>query len=134
MANTKIYTVVKDGVELKELKTLAAAKKLADAEGAKVFCDGAVVYAPAVPVETETEETVVEVEPAAEEVAEESKPESYVLTAKMNIRTAPSLDAPKLAVAQAGTVVEVAAVENDWLHLTDGTFILYAGGKFATKN
>lgn len=129
MANTKIYTVVKDGVELKELKTLAAAKKLADAEGAEVFCDGAVVYTPAAPVE---------VEPVAEEVSEpaveEPKPESYTLTAKMNVRMAPSLDAPKLAVAQAGTVVEVTAVEGDWLHLTNGTFILYAGGKFATKN
>ena len=39
MAN-KTYTVVKDGEELKELKSLAAAKKLADTEGAEVFCDG----------------------------------------------------------------------------------------------
>ena len=39
MAN-KTYTVIKDGEELKELKSLTAAKKLADTEGAEVFCDG----------------------------------------------------------------------------------------------
>ena len=38
MAN-KTYTVMKDGEELKELKTLTAAKKLADAENAEVFCE-----------------------------------------------------------------------------------------------
>ena len=43
MAN-KIYIVVKDGEELEKLKTLAAAKKLADAEGAEVYCDGKCVY------------------------------------------------------------------------------------------
>ena len=43
MAN-KTYTVVKDGEELKELKTLSAAKKLADTEGAEVFCEGECVY------------------------------------------------------------------------------------------
>ena len=43
MAN-KTYIVVKDGEELKELKSLTAAKKLADTEGAEVFCDGKCVY------------------------------------------------------------------------------------------
>ena len=125
MANTKIYTVIKDGETLKELKTLAAAKKLADAEGGEVVCEGAVVYTvasltePQEPVEEQTEEPVVE---------------KYTLTARMNVRTAPSLDAPKLGIAQAGTEVEVAAVENDWLHLTNGAYILYGGGKFAVKN
>ena len=46
--STKIYTVVKDGLELDQLKTLAAAKKLADTEGAEVFCDGQCVYPAAV--------------------------------------------------------------------------------------
>ena len=40
----KIYTVVKDGTVLKELKTLTAAKKLADVEGAEVLCEGERVY------------------------------------------------------------------------------------------
>ena len=39
-----LYTVMKDGAALKELKTLAAAKKLAEAEGAQVLCEGKVVY------------------------------------------------------------------------------------------
>ncbi len=118
---TKIYTVVKDGEALKELKTLAAAKKLADAESAEVLCDGECVY----------QGTVT----AAEDTVEETPGlEHYTLTAKMNIRKAPSMNAEKTGIAQKGTVVEVAAVEGDWLRLTDGTFILFSGGKFAVKN
>ena len=44
MAN-KIYTVVKDGETVKELKTLTAAKKLADEQGGEVLCEGETVYA-----------------------------------------------------------------------------------------
>ena len=40
MATKKTYTVMKDGEEIEKLTTLTAAKKLADAEGAEVFCDG----------------------------------------------------------------------------------------------
>lgn len=136
MANTKTYVVIKEGKELKELKTLAAAKKIADAEGAEVFCEGAVVYTATAPCEAEAEpvaDAAVEPTVAEEPTVEEPHFEKYTLTAKMNVRTAPSLDAAKLAVAQAGTVVDVAAIEGDWLHLTDGTFILYADGKFAEK-
>ena len=43
MATNKTYIVVKDGEELKELKSLAATKKLADAEGATVACNGVTV-------------------------------------------------------------------------------------------
>lgn len=127
MAN-KTYTVVKDGEELKELKelkSLAAAKKLADAEGAEVFCDGKCVYQGTVaPAEGTVEETAV---------AEEQKPEVYTLTRKMNVRKEPSLNAAKLKVLDAGAVVEVRAVQNDWLCLTDGSFILYEDGKNARK-
>jgi hypothetical protein len=28
----------------------------------------------------------------------------------------------------------VTAIEGDWMHLADGSFILFAGGKFAVKN
>lgn len=121
MAN-KIYTVVKDGETVKELKTLTAAKKLADEQGGEVLCEGETVYA-ASPIEPQAEEPV-QAQPV---------PEKYTLTARMNVRTAPSLDAPKLGVAQVGTEVEVATVENDWLHLTNGAYILYGGGKFAEK-
>ena len=130
MASNKTYTVVKDGEALKELKTLAAAKKLADAEGAEVLCDGECVYQGAVSgVKDTVEETVIE----APTPASTPTPEHYTLTSKMNIRKAPSLDAEKAGIAQKGTVVEVAAVEGDWLHLTDGTFILFGAGKFAVK-
>ena len=43
------------------------------------------------------------------------------------------MEAQKVGVLPAGTVVQVKAVENDWLHLTDGTFILYQSGTFAEK-
>ena len=128
MAN-KTYIVVKDGEELKELKSLTAAKKLADTEGAEVFCDGKCVYQGTVaPTEDTVEETAV---------AEEQKPEVYTLTRKMNVRKAPSMNADKLTVLEAGTVVEVLAIEDDWLHVRNGAgvvFILYGGGKYARKN
>ena len=124
MAN-KTYIVVKDGEELKELKSLTAAKKLADTEGAEVFCDGKCVYQGTVaPTEDTVEETAV---------AEEQKPETYTLLRKMNVRKAPSLSAAKLKVLDAEAVVEVRAIKNDWLCLTDGTFILYENGKNARK-
>ena len=124
----KTYIVQKDGETLKELKTRVAAKKLADAEGAEVFCDGECVYQAAVdPVTPAVEETVVET------VAEEQKPETYTLLRKMNVRKEPSLTAAKVKVLNAGATVEVTAVVDDWLHLADGTFILYEGGKNARK-
>lgn len=124
MAN-KTYTVVKDGEELKELKSLAAAKRLADTEGAEVICDGKCVY----------QGTVAPAEDTVEEVgaAEEQKAEIYTLTRKMNVRKAPSMNADKLTVLEAGTAVEVQTVQNDWLCLTDGSFILYENGKNARK-
>ena len=124
MAN-KTYIVVKDGEELKELKSLTAAKKLADTEGAEVFCDGKCVYQGTVaPTEDTVEETAV---------AEEQKPEVYTLLRKMNVRKEPSLNAAKLKVLDTGAAVEVRAIKNDWLCLTDGSFILYENGKNARK-
>lgn len=133
MASNKTYTVVKDGETLKELKTLAAAKKLADADSAEVLCDGKCVYQGAV---SGAEDTVEDMSDAVEETVAEAltpAPEKYTLTSKMNIRKAPSLNAEKTGIAQKGTVVEVAAIEGDWMRLTDGTFILYADGKYAVK-
>ncbi|MDO5456319.1 MAG: SH3 domain-containing protein [Eubacteriales bacterium] len=134
MASNKTYTVVKDGGNLKELKTLAAAKKLADAEGAKVLCDGECVYQGAVTaIEDTVTDTVVETA-AEEEKPATSVPEKYTLLSRMNIRKAPSKDADKLGIAEKGTVVDVTAIENDWMHLADGSFILFEGGRFAVKN
>lgn len=114
-----LYTVMKDGKALKELKTLAAAKKLAEAEKAQVLCEGKVVYTAATTVPGEEETSPAQA--------------AYRLTHLMNVRSAPSMEAQKVGVLPAGTVVQVKAVENDWLHLTDGTFILYQGGTFAEK-
>jgi hypothetical protein len=127
MATNKTYTVVKDGETLKELKALAAAKKLADTEGAEVYCDGTLVY------ETAVNEPVTEDEPELIPEPETTPTANYKLTARMNIRKSPSKEAEKLGVAEVGTVVTVSAVEGDWLHLTNGTFILFEGGRFAEK-
>ena len=125
MANTKTYVVIKDGETLKELKTLAAAKKLADAEGAEVFCEGECVYQTD-PVTPAVEETAVE-EPV------EQKPTTYTLLRKMNVRKEPSLTAAKVKVLNADAEVLVTEITDDWLRLADGTFILYEGGKNARK-
>ena len=129
----KTYIVRKDGETLKELKTLAAAKKLADAEGAEVFCEGECVYQAVVDPVSDTLPAVEEtVEEAVEETVEQ-KPATYTLLRKMNVRKKPSLTAAKVKVLNAGATVEVTAVVDDWLHLADGTFILYEGGKNARK-
>ena len=129
---SKTYTVIKDGETVKELKNLAAAKKLADMENAEVFCEGLCVYAPDPAVSGDDEASIDDPEPVVR--PELTKPQKYTLTAKMNIRKAPSLDARKLGIAEKGKIVEVLSIDNDWLHLTDNTFILYEGGRFATKN
>lgn len=148
MANTKIYTVVRDGEELDKLKTLAAAKKLADAEGAEVYSEGKCVYRAT--VEETVPETTVAIsdaqvdadgadeandsdtpETTAEEPVRTTATESYRLKSLMNVR-----DKPKGAIIgrlPENTVVEVISIENDWLHLKNGTFILYGGGEFAVK-
>lgn len=134
MASNKTYTVMKDGEVIKELKTLAAAKKLADTEDAEVFCEDLCVYAPDPDLESDTlEQLDVELPVAESPVVETVKAEEYTLTAKMNIRKAPSRNAEIVGIADKGTVVEATAIENDWLHLFDGTYILYEGGKFAVR-
>ena len=52
----------------------------------------------------------------------------------MNVRKEPSLSADKLKVLEAGAVIEVAEIKDDWLCLTDGSFILYEDGRNATRN
>ena len=79
MESNKTYTVMKDGEILKELKTLAAAKKLADTEEAEVFSEGLCIYAPDPPVDEDVEDSLVVPKPSV-------KPDKYTLTAKMNIR------------------------------------------------
>ena len=172
MASNKTYIVTKNGEELEQLKTLAAAKKLADAEGAEVYCDGECVYrADTVnggttadhdgtttdaghtdeaaessennesPEATEEAEKTTEIVTADPIVAEKPKQpfvatpatEQYRLKKFMNVRAKPSLDAKIKTTKPAGTVVRVLVLENDWLHLADGTFIFYKNGEHAEK-
>ena len=150
----KIYTVMKDGEELEQLKTLTAAKKLADAEGAEVYADGKCVYQGAVSPVEETvggtvEETVEEqseapvkeiitADPVISEKpkqphVDEPRTEKYRLKSLMNVRKKPSMDSTIVTTKPEGTIVRVLGVENDWLHLADDTFILYQGGRWADK-
>jgi uncharacterized protein YgiM (DUF1202 family) len=125
---SKTYTVVKDGTELKELKALRTAKELADAEGAEVYCEGECVYPKAVVAPVEESHIVVE-KPSQPDEGETK----YRLTALMNVRKKPSMDAQILYTRAAGTEVRVLGIVNDWLHLTNDTYILYEGGKWAVK-
>ena len=162
-ATNKNYLVIGgNGEELKTVKTLAAAKKLADAEGGSVLVDGECVYRAAVATVEETVEATVEpaveveetqpevapveqpeepedqpdedvVEAQPEEPVDTDQPARYRLKTLMNIRKEPSTSARKIGTAKQDTVVTVKEVKKDWLYLTDGTFILYGGGEFAEK-
>lgn len=125
----KEYIVMKDGEELKTYKSLPAAKALAEKEGAEVYADGECVYSSAVNPVVPAVTLTVEEKSESQEVV----PDKYALLRKMNVRKAPSLTAQKLAVLDKGTVIEVEKKVDDWLHLTDGTFIYYEGGKNARK-
>jgi len=147
MASKKTYTVKKDDEIVEELKTLTAAKRLADAEGAEVFCDDQCVYTG---VKAEDETVTFEEDPKDDEIiivhaapivaetpkqpkVEEQVLDRYRLLSFMNVRSAPSLDASKVSTKPEGTVVRVLGIENDWLHLPDDTYILFDGGRFAEK-
>lgn len=170
MASNKTYIVTKNGEELEQLKTLAAAKKLADAEGAEVYCDGECVYradtenggttadhdgtitdhdgttaedehtaeSPETKDEAEKTTEIVTADPIVAEKPKQPfvatpKTEQYRLKKLMNVRTKPSMDAKIKTTKPAGTVVRVLAVEDEWMCLADGSFILYKNGEFAEK-
>lgn len=130
MAGKKSYVVVKNGVEIQKFNTLTAARKLADEEGAEVFCDGLSVYKGV--VEIVHAEPIVAEEPKQIEV-EEPKTEKYRLKALMNVRKKPGLESEILGTKPAGTLVRVLGVEEGWLHLIDGSYILFEEGKYAEK-
>ena len=130
MASQKTYVVVKNGQEIERLNTLTAAKKLADEEGAEVFCDGLSIY--------KGVEEIVHAEPIVAETpkqfeVKEPKTEKYRLKTLMNVRKKPNLDSEILGTKPAGTVVRVLKVEDGWLHLINGSFILYEDGRYAEK-
>ena len=158
MAN-KTYFVKKDGEIIKELKSLSAAKKIARAESADVYCGDELVYSAhgtekeaSVSVEKEVNndtdnaslhDTEKEINNSAEKEsdhsadpvssADDDRAVKYRLKALMNVRTSPSLSSRKIATLLPGTIVTVANIKNDWLHLTNGSCILYANGKYAEK-
>ena len=114
----KNYMVLdSNGKEIKTVKSLSIAKKMANSEKGSVVCDGECVYQ--VPLEPEKSET--------------AKPEIYRIKELMNVRSAPSLKAEKLGTISPGTDVVVLALEDDWLHLVNNTFILYDNGKYAER-
>ena len=57
----------------------------------------------------------------------------YRLKALMNVRVSPSLSSKKIATLLPGTIVTVAKISNDWLHLSNGSFIFFGNGKYAEK-
>ena len=59
--------------------------------------------------------------------------ERYRLKNLMNVRERPSMEAAILGTIAEGTAVDVLKVEDDWLCLADGSFILYGGGRWAEK-
>ena len=130
MAN-KTYFVKKDGEIIKELKSLSAAKKIAQAESADVYCGDELVYSAhgtdkEVNNGSEKEESVS----VEKEVNNDTENVSLYV---MNVRTSPSLSSRKIATLLPGTIVTVANIKNDWLYLTNGSFILYGNGKYAEK-
>ena len=130
MAGKKTYVVVKNGVEIQRLSTLTAAKNLADEEGAEVFCDGLSIYKAV--EEIVHAEPIVAEEPKQIEV-KEPKTEKYRLKALMNVRRKPTLESAILGTKPTGTVVRVLKVEDGWLHLADGSYILFEDGRFSEK-
>ena len=130
MAGKKTYVVMKNGVEIERLNTLTAARKLADEEGAEVFCDGLSVYKGV--VEIVNAEPIVAEEPKQIEV-DEPKTEKYRLKALMNVRKKPDLESEILGTKPVGTVVRVLGVEEGWLHLIDGSYMLFEEEKYAEK-
>lgn len=121
---------MKNGVEIKRLNMLTAARKLADAEGAEVFCDGLSIYKSVAEI-VHTEPIVAETPNQIE--VEEPKTEKYRLKALMNVRKKPGLDSEILGTKPADTLVRVLGVEEGWLHLIDGSYILFEEGKYAEK-
>lgn len=139
MGAKKTYVVKKDDEIIEQFKTLVAAKKLADMAVAEVFCDGELVYAGTVDQAQEALETVlvhgdtVVAETSEQSEVTEPSTERYRLKTLMNVRKNPSLDADILSTKPENSVVRVLGIENGWLHLIDGSFILYENGKYAEK-
>ncbi len=132
------YRIVKDGAEIKVVKSLPAAKKAADSKGAEVFLGDKRVYT--APVK-ESEEKAQAVEPAEKapikEPAEKTPAaKKYRLKALMNVREKPNMSGRILSTMKTGTVVTVRGISDDWMEIEYGTgtaFVLFGTGKFAEE-
>ena len=102
-----MYAVIgADGEKLKSCKSLTSAQKLADKENGIVLINGEQVY----PVES--------VQPAEEtREAGHDCTLPYEVMVRINIRTEPSLEAQKIGIADAGTVLEAFEDLGDWLRI-----------------
>ena len=80
MGSYKTYYVMKNGENLKTVRSLQTAKELAEQAGAEVVCDGECIY-------------------------KANVGERYIITSLMNVRSFPGGEI--LGTAPAGTVVEV---------------------------
>ena len=151
MANRN-YVVKKNGEIIKELKSLSAAKKIALSENAEVYCGDELVYSAHgtdKEVNNDTDnaslhDTEKEINNSAEKESDysadtvstsvdEVSAGKYRLKALMNVRVSPSLSSRKIATLPLGMIVSVDKIKNDWLHLTNGSFIFYGNGKYAEK-
>ena len=135
MANRN-YVVKKNGEIIKELKSLSAAKKIALSESAEVYCGDELVYPNQGETDNQTEapNTVeTQIDDGEEKQIDDAVEMKYRLKALMNVRTSPSLSSRKIATLPPGMIVSVDKIKNDWLHLTNGSFIFYGNGKYAEK-
>ena len=122
MSNNKTYVIMKNSVKIKTTKSFNNAKAVAEAEQAEVFCNGEKVYSAAVntpipaPSNEQKQLLTSPVSPVYDEKVEEQKqPEAYRLKALMNVRKEPSLTAKVLAHAEAGKVVNVHEIKDNWM-------------------
>ena len=116
----KLYMVMKDGARIKALKSLDSAKEIADKENAKVWYDGKCVYEPTAHSEGVSfpiEKTAPNKDASPTIIASDAMitTSSYRLKSPMNVRENPSLDAVVITTLQAGTIVEVYDIVNDWM-------------------
>ena len=94
-----MYTVIgADGEKLKSCKSLASAQKLADKECGIVLENGEQIY----PIEN---------------VHENDGTLPYEVMVRINIRSKPSLEADKIGIADAGTILEAFEDLGDWLRI-----------------
>ena len=102
-----MYTVIgADGEKLKSCKSLASAQKLADKECGIVLENGEQIY----PIEN--------VQPMKETAeADHDCTLPYEVMVRINIRSKPSLEADKIGIADAGTILEAFEDLGDWLRI-----------------